>query len=358
MDRLSRLLQRCAAGLFFWFAANCVFSQAPASVVAGPRIPVAAVIIRGSEMMSTPTVMSYLKTRAGGSYDMDTVQEDTRTLVGTKLFADVRVQVDALPDGRVNVYFLLRDLLTTIQTLEYRGAKHFKDDELNLVTDLRLGAPLNPTKNKLACQAIIRKYNEDGRPFAECYLLKGGKPGDTEVLFQITEGPQVKIGSLQFTGNRFVSGDVLATHIHSDKPILGVFGGAFSKETIEDDTGKLRAYYRSFGFHDVDISYEVQFQPNGHEAVVVFHIVEGKRFRLKDKPTVTGVSPATAEQLRRICKLKALDYFNGPELDRAAREMEDYLGYGGFNVRVQPIPIWSTDGPNLVTVQYEIDERR
>ena len=134
--------------------------------------------------------------------------------MATKQFSNVSVNLENLPDGRVRVYFILQDWPSIVRKIEYRGAKHIKDEDLNMVTGLRLDAPLNPTMNKLACQAIKRKYKDEmGRPFADCYLLKGDKLGDTEVIFQITEGFPVKISDIQFTGNTFVSGGVLAcTH--------------------------------------------------------------------------------------------------------------------------------------------------
>ena len=78
--------------------------------------------------------------------------------------------------------------------------------------------PLDPVTNKLACKAIIAKLNEDGRPFASCQLLRGDKPGDTDVVFNIGEGPVVKISSISFTGNTFVAGSVLGTHVNRPTP--------------------------------------------------------------------------------------------------------------------------------------------
>jgi outer membrane protein insertion porin family len=331
----------------------------PPVAASGPRVQVAEVIIRGTRNMSEPTVKSYIKTRAGADYNADQVLEDTRSLFATKMFANVHVTLETLPDGRVKVYFNLTDLPSLIQKIEYRGAKHYKDDELNQATGLHVDAPLNPMTNKYACQAIIKKYNEAGRPFADCVLLKGDKVGDTEIVFQITEGPTVKVSDIQFTGNSFVTGAVLATHINSSKKILGVFGGDYNKQMIEEDVGKLKEYYRSFGYHDVDVSVEVQYLPDGRNAVVVFHIIEGVRYRLKAPPTVVGVNPATAEQLEQLnTKLKANDYYSGPELSKISTEMQDYLGETGHKTEVEQLLSWSNEIPGVVTVQYKINEHK
>jgi outer membrane protein insertion porin family len=382
-DRHFRPLECCAAalaGLVLWAASNPALAQpaayqtaaytptaalppAPGEVAPPPpaaaRVLVANVVIQGTQMMSTATVRTYLHTRPGGDYNPDTVQEDARALVATKQFADVRVQVVNLPDGRVDVYYLLRDLPSTVQNIEYKGAKHIKDEDLNSLTGLRRDAPLNPTMNKLACQAIIRKYNETGRPFADCFLLKGDKAGDTEVIFNITEGPEVKISDIQFTGNSFVSGAVLATHIQSSKKLLGLFGGQYNAGMIEGDSAKLIEYYRSYGYQDVQVTHEVQYLSDGRNAVVIFHINEGVRYRLREKPSIVGnVKTVNREQLEQLGKFDNREYFSGPKLQQVTKAMEDYIGELGVEAHVQAIPIFSPDAPGLVTVHYEIDERK
>ena len=270
------------------------------STVTGSHVLIADVLVQGSQLIPLPTIKTYIKTRAGDEYSADKIQEDVRNLVGTHQFADVTGDVQPTKDGRVNVVFILRDRPTTIQKIEYRGAKHLKDDELSSITHLHLDEPLSPGKNREACHRIVDALYKQGRPFAECILLKGDKDTDTEVVFVITEGPKVTISDIQFTGNNFVSGSVLNTHLQSSKKVLGLFGGEFNREMIDADIGKLMGYYEQFGFHDVRISYEVQYLPDGRNAIVVFHIIEGDRYRLKGKPVLEAPAKEILDQLEQL----------------------------------------------------------
>jgi outer membrane protein insertion porin family len=329
---------------------------APPPAPAVPRVRVADVAVQGNELVATPTVLSYVRTRRGSEFNPDTVQEDVRALVASKQFADVRAQVQNLPGGAVKVYFVVRDLPGLVRRIEYRGAKHLADDELESLTKLRTGTPLCPTTNKLACQAIIRKYNEQGRPYADCYLVKGGKDGDTDIIFHITEGPKVQISAIRFTGNTFVGGDVLATHVQSSARVLGL-GGDYNAALIEADAGSLREYYRSFGYHDAAISPEVRYLPDGRSALVVFHISEGVRYRLKDTPTVVGSRRVPKKsELEDVLKLKPGDWYDGKQLKRGEDEVRDWYGYQGIEARVQAVPYFSRDEPGLVTVRFEVDD--
>ncbi len=352
-DCCSWTLKYCAASLLLWCAAGTAFTQTPAD-----HVQVADVLIQGSEMTPAVTVKSYLKTRAGSPYNADVVQDDTRTLVATRLFADVRVQVEELSHERVNVHFLLRDPPRTIRRIEYRGAKHLSDDELKALTGLAVGAPLRPAANKLACQLIARKYRDTGRPFADCYLLTGSKDSDTDIVFVITEGPKFQINDLRFAGNSFVSGDVLATHIRSSPTLIFGFSGDYNRELIDNDVGKLHEYYHSFGFHDVRISPEVCHQPDGCNITVVFHIVEGVRYRVKGVPSVVGSKRIPKlEELEEVLKVKAGEFYDGGKLKRGADEVRDWYGWQGFDAHVEVVNSFSPHEPGVVRVQYEVADR-
>ena len=349
------LLTVCAVGFLGWACLGTALGQTPAAT---PPIRVANVLVRGSAMTPTPTVLTYVKTRPGTDYNPDLALQDARALLASRLFADVRVQVENLGDNLVNVYFLLSDLPNEIHKIEYRGAKHLKDEELNALTHLSLNAPLNPSQNKYACALIVRKYREMGRPYADCVLVKGDRYEDTEVIFQITEGPTMQIGEVRFTGNSFVGADVLATHIRSSQKLLGLFNGEFNSDLLSVDVSQLVEYYRSFGFHDVVISTEVQYQSDGCTAVVVFHVTEGIRYRLKETPSIVGSRRTPKkDELENVLNMKPLDWYDGKKIKHGEDELRDWFGAQGFDVRVQGVPYFSKESPGLVTVRFEIDDR-
>jgi outer membrane protein assembly factor BamA len=162
----------------------------------------------------------------------------------------------------------------------FDGAKHLKEDELSGLTSLHAGMAYDEAAAKDDCAAIVRRYLELGRPFAECTVsYRQTKTGDgersNEVVYTIVEGPKVKVQRVEFVGNSFVSGAVLADHIESHKSGSDTTNFA----AIADDVSRLTEYYRSFGFRDATVTYELQWNLDGREAVLVFHIIEGERHR-------------------------------------------------------------------------------
>src|SRR5205085_10489268 len=152
----------------------------------------------------------------------EVVQEDGRQLLETKQFGNVQARYKVLPGNQVDVYFLVVDYPNTVREVVYKGAHAIKKAELETLTGVRKDAPLNPVSNQLACQTIVNRLRDKGRLFASCTLEEGATPGDTRVVFNITEGPEVYVRDIEFVGNHFVGGAVLRTHINSARRFLGL----------------------------------------------------------------------------------------------------------------------------------------
>src|SRR5207249_1920814 len=148
-------------------------------------------------------ILNLIQSRPGKSYDEATVQEDVRRLHATRWFAPGGVQVHTKndPDGRVTVFLYVTELTSTVQEVEYRGVQHLGKKDLQELTGIRKGDPMNPLANELGRSAILRRYQEDGRYYTSVTLVEGAKPTDTRVVYDVVESPVVKVCGVDFRGN-------------------------------------------------------------------------------------------------------------------------------------------------------------
>jgi outer membrane protein assembly complex protein YaeT len=355
-DRFWSPVRNATAVVGVLLAAAAGLAQVPAP--SGPaRAIVSEVVVQGNRALTGDQVRGMMKTRAGREFVPEVLQEDVRTLFATRQFGNVWADKQEDGPGKVKVLVYVRDLPTSVDKVSYVGNRHLSADELDAVANIRKGTPLNPTANKVACQRIVAKYNEDGRPFASCTLLKGADPGDSEVVFSITEGPKVRVRDISFTGNKFVSGGVLKTHINSSSKFLGLpIGGTYNGGMVEYDVNELIKYYRAFGFHQVRVARELQYSADGKEVSIVFHIHEGTRFKVKDNPAVIGVKTVPHDVLEAACKMKGGEFYDQAKIDDDTKRIKDHLGYHGHDASVSAIPVFSRDNPDVVTVNYEVTE--
>jgi outer membrane protein assembly complex protein YaeT len=338
-----------------------VLAQSPGAPSApAEKVLVSDVIVQGNRNVPSEFIKNQLKTRVGREYVPETLQEDVRNLFASQQFGNVWSDVVKEGNNRVKVIVYIRDYPTSVEKVTYRGNHNLSNDDLEQITGIRKGAPLNPLANKVACRRIVGRYNEDGRPFASCDLLKGGEPGDTEVVFNIFEGPKVRVHDISFTGNTFVSGPVLAQRINSSRQFLGIpgLGGTFNKAMAENDVHELIKYYRAFGYHDVKVNLEPIYSGDGREVSLVFHINEGVRYRVADTPHVVGVKSVSREALEAIGKMKAGEFYDQAKIDGDTARICDYIGYGGRKTNAMAIPVYPPEQPGMVQVNYEVREEQ
>lgn len=350
------LLALCSAAIMALFnlAGMTTYGQTEPASPALKRPVVADVIIQGNHRVPTAQIMAKLKTRPGAEYNADTVCEDVRFLSHLSQFTCIECTTKEQGNGRVNVYILVNEIPNVIEEVGYRGAKHLSQRELDELTGLRKGMPVNPSANRLACKAIVRKLNDDRRPFASCELLSGENPEDTKVIFNITEGPKVGLRGVKFVGNEWADSGRLQTLIQS-KPILWAFPGRYHEKIIAADVSKIIDYYKSFGFLDVRVSRELELTGDGRDVYVNYHIQEGQRQTIGGPAQINGVRSLALEQLEQLSKLKAGQFYSQPDVDGDLNKIKDMIYHNGPDL-AQAIPAFSRDEPKVVRMQFEVEE--
>jgi outer membrane protein assembly complex protein YaeT len=327
------------------------WAQAPVS-----KVLVEDVVVYGNRTIPTARIMGQIRTRPGKEYNPVELDEDVRRLVESRLVADVRVRKQEQASGRVVVQFYCTEYPNLIREIVYRNAHHLKPDELDTITGLRKGAPLNPAANRQACMNIQQRYREDGRLFASVTLEEGGQPGDSRVVFNITEGPVVRVRSVSCIGYSFVGEQRLKTQVDTSRAFLGMMGGKYNPVMIDHDVTKLIEYYRSFGFLDVRINRELKFSEDYNKVDVVFHIHEGQRYQVS-KVCLEGVKALDPAYVASLSHLKEGEPYNRGTSEKDQRDIKDAYGFRGQEAIIQERVTADHQKNGFVQVHYEVVER-
>lgn len=240
------------------------------------KIIVSDVIISGNHRMSIKQIKSRLHTQPGKEYNLAVINDDVCALYKTGEFSNIATWLE--PDGsdHAKIFFAVREMPIMVQKVTFVGAKHIKPEDLQNITDVRPATQLNPKLNRQGCQKILEKYAEQGRSFADCQLIKGGDLDDTEVVYQITEGPICKVSDIQLKGNTFAS----VARLRHKIPLQ--IGDTYHRKTAEAGINHLCTFYRDAGYRDVHIALEIKREPSPREITMIYHIHEGPRYRNAD----------------------------------------------------------------------------
>jgi outer membrane protein assembly complex protein YaeT len=323
-------------------------AQAP-----GGKILVEDVIPQGNQQIPTQKIMGFIRTKPGSEYQPDVINEDVRRLYDSKLFANIQVRTRQSGENKIKIYFIVAEYPSTVKEVVYQGAKHIKPDELEKITGLRRGIPLNPIQSEMARQAILKHYHDEGRLFAGVELVEGNKPGDTRIVFNIAEGYKAKITSIDFVGHTFVSGAVLRQHIDSSRAFLGI-GGTYRPMEVDHDVAQLEQYYKSFGFFDIRVDRELIWDEKQKGVQLIFHIHEGRRY-VVTKIQVDGNSSLDSPLLMTGLKQASGAYYVKSDVDNDVKNIQNTYGYRGEGVTVREQDFYPA--PGEVAVHYEVQER-
>jgi outer membrane protein insertion porin family len=322
-----------------------------------PEGTIAKIEFDGNNSIPSEKITHKLLSRVGDPLSHDKVEADLKSLMKTKWFSEVTWYVEeaAPKSGKYVLIFAVREM-TLLTKVEFRGRKALRLKELEETTGLKVGNRANPMDAQLAAGRILRLYQDKGYDLASVALLEGGKPGDTKIVFEIFEGPKVKIGSIDFRGNSFASDATLQTHITARKPILGLFG-RYHREILDEDRQKLIDYYHANGFFEAQVSAVTRFGSTPGKFDLTFVISEGTQYTVRDV-VIEGNHRIKTEALR-----KELELHSGKPFKMAVRDadknrmMIQYGEIGCIDATIDCEPRF-TNQLGVVDLIYKIDERQ
>lgn len=164
--------------------------------------------------------------------------------------------------------------LGSVREVRFFGADHMSTRELRELAGARPGDRMAPRQNERGRQAILRKYQEDGRYFASVELVEGGRPFDARVVYRVTEGPVVKVAEVRFRGNTTAGAADLFAAKRKGGAVTGV---RFCPSVLDEDVKTVVGYYAGLGLAGTEVRPEVVRTAELGRVVIVYHITEARK---------------------------------------------------------------------------------
>jgi outer membrane protein insertion porin family len=323
---------------------------------------VARVLPVNNTTRTADQIRAQMHTRPGKPYDPFVAQEDILRLHKTGWFAPGKVQIETSigADGQVTVFVKVEELTNVIREVLFMGAQHLSEKELLDLTQIRRGGPMNPGRNQLAAQSIVNKLREDGRYYASVNLLEGNNLADQRVVFQIVEGPIVRLKSVEFRGNDIASSGRLRTVVTTTGALIpGVVTPLTPKyvpQLAEEDRKKLLTYYHRLGHLDATIREEVVPSSDDISHVkLVYHISEGRPYTVRNIEFV-GAKTMTMDRMKKVTGLKAGERYDLETVSADEQRLQMLFGNGGVNAVVEHAWFAVPEQPGVVDVHYKVFE--
>jgi outer membrane protein insertion porin family len=257
---------------------------APPALPAPPATPPAAPsVIRfvratGFANVDSTVILRTFALKAGDPYDPAGVRAGVRRLFATGLFTDVNVQDTPAPGG-IDLNVIVKERLR-VQAVQFSGAKKIEEKTLQSKITVASGQLVDAGTLELDARKIQDAYAEEGYSRARATpVTRPAGPGAVTVVFQIDEGPKLKVRGIRIHGENTLSEEGLRKAMKSRTPGF-LRSGTFKPSQIEEDETKLRLYMRSRGFRDAEVdSIRTAASPGKDGVILNVHLREGPRYR-------------------------------------------------------------------------------
>ncbi|MEY4306935.1 MAG: hypothetical protein RJA95_303 [Verrucomicrobiota bacterium] len=344
--------------------------------------------------VSEQFVLGFVALRQGQPYSKDAVASTVRSLYATGRFAQAIVEpvLDA-KTGEV-------DIVVTVEPRPIlKGIEYVGGDGLvgkagwfggNEIEDVKIGEPLDLAQLR---RAEVKLQNElrKKRPFARVTSQLRDTAGGKIAAIVVDEGVELKVDNYRFEGatsfDRFElwsAADLKTSEYRWYKWSWLVGGGRLDPEQYRADCKKIREFYRSKGYLDVEVEdadpekvCDIKDVKDGAGWVdVVFKVKEGRKYTVGSIAFEGNRLGATdplfsTDSLRKVIsepslrrgahpaefdKIASGDAFAVPAIEAATEKLREYYGQMGYiNSSVQIVR-----KPNLTTgaidVKFQVEE--
>lgn len=322
--------------------------------------PISSIQFEGLERVSEQKVWNNIRSSVGSPYDPRTAKGDVERLTRLGDFRNIDVEARLESDGTVSLIYVFgeQQLLAEVQVV---GNSVLSDQELLGPTGMRRGSPRDDFLIERAIRDMKELYAKRGYYLAEVSMDPVQLADNDILIFEVIEGPRVRVRQIEFVGNEAFSTNLLYPQIKTRTWFPFFRRGELDTEMLIQDVASLDKYYKDRGFLDVRVDREVEISPNQREAKVVFLIEEGVAFTVR---SITAASPFedeplrvfSGEQLASLMELKSGDVFQTDILQRSRVQLEQAYGVLGYlDARAQLLPVRSPSS-NEVNVIIEITE--
>ena len=335
----------------------------------------------GNRRIPRETILARMFTHVGDTWDPTQIEADFHSLWNTGYFQNLYFTREDTEKGIILNIFVEEN--PTIRDVTYKGLNSVTQSDLleqykKEKVDLTEESQYDPTKISRAEDVIKEMLAQHGHQFATVKAdVKTIPPASVQIVFNIKEGPVVKVGNIKFTGNTHISSLKLRRAMRGLKPIgipyslifEDLFPQTYDSSKLEMDTELVRQVYRDKGYADAAVEQPktqirdqgglnwFTFRPRkGKRIDILMPIEEGARYRL-GTITFTGNNPRfNIKALRATFPIKDGEWFNATDIGKGLDNLKKAYGADGY-INFGAIPKVTYDDKNhTVSIDVDIDE--
>ena len=233
----------------------------------------------GNTTVSYTVIRNLVRTQVGDRFDPATAEDDYQRIFDLKKYANVNARVEPTRTGGVIVVYEVTEQ-KLIKSVAFQGNREITADTIKNAIDIKEGQAVDSFRISLARQSILNLYRDQNFPMAHVEVLNDILSQRGELVFEIVEGPKVRVRNIDFVGVHSFTKGKLNDQIKTGTYFFIFSPGKYDAEQVDDDVASIRRFYESKGFFDVRVDRKLIYSPDNSEMEIDFVIDEGRRYTI------------------------------------------------------------------------------
>ena len=341
----------------FLFSAVLTVPHDAVAQTTNETVTVSEIAISGNSRVSDSTISAYLPVRVGDAISEDSLDNAIDSLFATKLFNDVTINIEGT---RISIAVVENPIVNRVNI---EGNDVLDDERLLAELDIQPRRVFTRKVAVDATQKLLEIYRLSGRYAAEItpqiIRLDNNR---VDLIFEVNEGPLIKVTSISFIGNETFSDFALRQVISSRQARWWAFLSSVDKydeSRLDYDARLLRQFYLGRGYANIEIKRaQGGLLADRSGFALTFEIDEGTRYKLRDVSFTSQITDIDVSKFRDDIPLEKGDWYNVKGLEQGLLNVTNSLGNLGYafvDVRPQVTP--DTDS-NELDIEISIGEGR
>jgi len=357
----------------------------------GSQYIISRIEFEGNRRVQQATLRARIFSHQGDPYNVEALHRDFQALWNTQFFEDIRLEVEddpSTPNGKIVIFHVTERPI--IRRIEYKGNKSVSEsDILDAFKDKKVGlsveSQFDPTKIKRAEVVLKSLLAAHGHQFATVKPTyeRIAASNAVKLVFNIDEGPKVKVGSITIVGNKaFSSGKIIRT-MRNDRPYgiplyityIPVMSKTFDRPKLDEDMEVgIRGLYQDNGYFkvvvdvkelktvDVNGGLPVIGNRHGKATNIIISVEEGPQFRM-GKLAFRSSDPDQGlifkqEILQKAFPIKEGDIFDAGKIRKSLENFTKLYGeYGYIDFTAEP-EFDVQDSKKVVNLTLSFDQQK
>jgi len=322
--------------------------------------PVSSITFKGLGRVSEQKIWNNIRSQVGGPYDPKTASTDVELLTRLGDFSSIDIEATLEEDGTVSLVYVF-DEQQQLSEVQVVGNRVLTDQVLLGPTGLHRGSPRDDFLIERGIREMQDLYQEKGYYLTEVSVDQNQIEENDLLIFEVVEGPRVRVRAIEFEGNATVPNKRLYSEIKTRTWFPFFRRGELDTELLKRDVSTLDSYYKDRGYLDARVDKTIEISPDQREAKVVFLIDEGPAFTVGQITASSRFADEhlevfSTDQLRALMELKSGDRYMSDIRKRSEAQLKAAYGTLGYlDATVSLLPVHSASA-NEVNIIIEISE--